>query len=195
MTTQVQPRTDKMVRLALQADGVVCTLAGGAFVLGAGALSPLLGVESPLLLLFGVVTLVYGLAVLYFANRPTIDPRVPMATVTINIVLVALCIFLLVADPLTLTDPGKWVTLMLLDSVAIFGIRSKWLWRSFVCRMCKYFRWFTTILLFLRNTAWPLASPSGPNLLNGPLRHPFPNHPNRHQQQGRDGGQLKADGR
>lgn len=122
MTTQTQPRTDKTVRLALQADGVVCTLAGGAFVLGAGVVSPLLGVDTPLLLLFGVVTLVYGLAVLYLGNRPTIDPRVPMATVTINLVLLILCIFLLVADPLTMADPGKWVTLMLADSVAIFGI-------------------------------------------------------------------------
>src|SRR5690606_6827958 len=77
-------------------------------------------------------------------------------------------------------------------SVAIFGIRSKWLWRSFVCRMCKYFRWFTTILLFPRNTAWPLASPSGPNLLNGPLRDPFPNHPNRHQQQGQAQGDEQS---
>lgn len=121
--TTVQRQNNQVVRRALQADGVFCTLLGGVLTLGAGAIGGLLGIEeTTIVLLFGIVTFFYGIGVLFFSDPAWIDPRLPMVTVALNAILVVLFLYLLVADPFGFTDIGKWAALILADGAAILAI-------------------------------------------------------------------------
>lgn len=122
MTAQAQSNQTSMVQRALQTDGIVSTISGAVFALGAGILSPIVGVESEIVLIFGLLTLVYGIGVFVLSNRTPVDPRLPVVISALNALFVALCVGLLIADPFAFTTEGKWVLLILADAVAAFAI-------------------------------------------------------------------------
>ncbi len=125
MTAQVQSNytSTSMIQRALQTDGIVSSISGVVFTLGAGILSPIVGVESPeIVLIFGLLILVYGLGVYMLSRSTPVEPRLAITIIALNALFVALCGGLLIADPFTFTTEGKWVLLILADVVVALGI-------------------------------------------------------------------------
>jgi len=123
MASQTYISNDRVVRRALQADGAICTVGGVIFTVGAGAISTLAGVEPPELTLFmGLFLLVYGVILYALASRAPLDPRLPITIIGLNAVSAILSILFLIADPLTFTTAGNWITLILADVVIVLGI-------------------------------------------------------------------------
>jgi hypothetical protein len=122
MTAQAQSNNMSMVQRALQTDGIVSSISGAVFTLGAGILSPIVGVESEIVLIFGVLILIYGISVYVLSNRTPVEARLAATIIGLNALFVALCAGLLIADPFTLTTEGKWLLLILADVVAALGI-------------------------------------------------------------------------
>jgi hypothetical protein len=122
MTAQAQSNQTSMVQRALQTDGIVSSISGAVFTLGAGILSPIVGVESEIVLIFGLLILMYGIGVYVLSNRTPVEVRLAATIIGLNAVFVALCVGLLIADPFTLTTEGKWVLLILADVVVALGI-------------------------------------------------------------------------
>lgn len=122
MTAQAQFNNTSMVQRALQVDGIVSSLSGAVFTLGAGILSPIVGADSEIVLIFGLLILVYGLGVFFLSNRTPVEPRLVITIISLNAAFVVLCVGLLIADPFTLTTEGNWTLLILADVVAALGI-------------------------------------------------------------------------
>jgi hypothetical protein len=122
--TQATPtKPTSMIQRALQTDGVVSTLTGLIFTFGAGILSPIVGVEQPeIVLIFGLLIVLYGVGVFTLSNRTPLPSLMPVTIIVGNVIFVALCIGLLVADPFTFTTEGKWILLILADAVALLAI-------------------------------------------------------------------------
>jgi hypothetical protein len=111
-----------MVQRALQVDGIVSSLSGAVFTLGAGMLSPIVGADSEIVMIFGLLILAYGLGVFFLSNRTPVEPRLAITIISLNAAFVVLCAGLLIADPFTLTTEGNWILLILADVVAALGI-------------------------------------------------------------------------
>jgi hypothetical protein len=123
VASQTYLSNDGVVRRALQTDGLVCIAAGAVFTLGAGAISTLAGVEPPeLTLFFGLFLLVYGVILYALASRTPLDRRLLIIIIGLNAVSAVLSLLFLIADPLTFTTAGKWITFMLADVVTVLGI-------------------------------------------------------------------------
>ena len=123
MATQTLSSNTQTAQRASQADGLLCAVSGAVFTLGAGAISTLAGFESPaFLLILGIGLLVYGLGILYMAKRQPVDRRLPMALLLGNISWIIASILFLIADPFTLSNEGRWLTIILADIVGVMAI-------------------------------------------------------------------------
>lgn len=124
MATQAMESTSvRFMRRSLQVDGLVSAGFGLALTLGAGVVSSITGIEvSSFVLAVGLVALLYGAGLAYLSLFRAIDARLGAMIVALNIVWVLASWYLLLADPLTLTNEGRWFVLLQGDLVGAFAI-------------------------------------------------------------------------
>ena len=113
----------RFVRRALQVDGLVSAGFGLLLTLGAGVVGSITGIEATgFILVVGLVALVYGAGLLYLSFYGGIDRQLLPVIVALNVVWVVGSLYLLIADPFTLTNEGRWFVLLQGDLVGAFAI-------------------------------------------------------------------------
>lgn len=126
MATQTQTLTrssSSLLQRALLVDGVGCIASGLLFTLGASPISDFAGVTNPVItLVLGLVVLAYGVSVFIPALRGGDLRRAGWWAVIVNDLSLLLCIFELAANPLPLTDAGRWIVVLLAAFVGIIGV-------------------------------------------------------------------------
>jgi hypothetical protein len=125
MTTKTFPvqSSSTLLQRALLVDGVACIASGLIFTLGASPISALAGVpDSAMTFIMGLLVLLYGVSVFIPGLRGGNLRRAGWWGVIVNDVSTLLCIFLLAANPLPLTDIGRVIVILLGLFVAGIGI-------------------------------------------------------------------------
>jgi hypothetical protein len=123
MTAVMQQDKAGLLRTTLKFNSVFSTVSGAVFVVGAGALASFMGVEQPILLAaLGIGVLIFAFIVYRIASETLLDAKKGMVILILDIVWVVGSALLLFADPLTLTNEGKWLVLIVADIVGIFAI-------------------------------------------------------------------------
>ena len=124
MATQtLEPVAVRFMRRALQVDGIVTAGFGVLLTLGAGVVGTISGIESTgFVQAAGLASLVYGLLVLYVSMSRNLDSRLPPVFVVINALWELGSLYVLLADPFTMTNEGRWFVLLQGDLVVAFAI-------------------------------------------------------------------------
>lgn len=120
--TQSLSASSNLLQRALLVDGASCIASGGVFTLAASPLASFTGVpDAGLVVAFGLILIAYGVSVFLPGMRGGDLRRVGWWAVIANDVSFLLALFLLVANPLPLTDAGKWLVALLGLLVAVLG--------------------------------------------------------------------------
>ncbi|MFN8373475.1 MAG: hypothetical protein U0694_11450 [Anaerolineae bacterium] len=123
MATVLQQDTAALLRNTLKANVFASTLSGAVMIVGAGALAPFMGIDHPAyLVVLGIGILMFAFAVFRIASEKPLDARKGQIIFVLDVVWVVGSILLLLADPLTFTNEGKWVVLILADIVGMLAL-------------------------------------------------------------------------
>ncbi len=123
MATVLQQDKSSLLRNTLKGNALFSVVSGAAFLLGAGALASLMGVDQPILLaVLGVGVIGFAFAVFYVANQTPLDSNKGRIILVMDILWVVGSVLLLIADPLSFTNEGKWAVLIIADIVGVFAI-------------------------------------------------------------------------
>lgn len=111
----------RLLRFALNLDGVATGGTGLLMLALAGVLDSLLGPSTAMLLGLGAFFVVYGAVVLWIGTRPVINRRAATAVAVVNLLWTVDTLVVVLADLLTLTTLGTVVALGLAAVTACFG--------------------------------------------------------------------------
>ena len=122
-TINTKTHTITTAQWAVEADGAFCVLLGLLFLLDANRVSQFMGVQSSTVTAgLGGVTLLYGVGLFYDAFKGLVNGRLLRVLMTLDFVGAVATIIFLVVAPTALSTEGRWVTLILADVMAAFGI-------------------------------------------------------------------------
>ena len=125
MATQIRtlPTQATTAQRAVQADGIFCMIAGAVSTVGSGPISTMIGLNSstPILIL-GLILLAYGGELFWLAMTNRLTQGILKGIIALDVIWVVASLLLLVADPFTFTDAGKWLVFIASDIVLAFGI-------------------------------------------------------------------------
>jgi hypothetical protein len=122
MTTVMQRDNTSFLRNTLKGNAIFSIISGGAFALGSSVLAPFMGMDNPLLLLvLGIGVVIFGASVWRIANG-SLNAQQGIAIMVLDVIWVLGSILLLIADPFTFTNEGKWAVLIVADIVGVFAI-------------------------------------------------------------------------
>jgi hypothetical protein len=123
MATQTLFSSNTLLRRVLQADGLICAAFGLLLTFGASPVASFMGVSSTVpILALGLIMAVYGVGLFVLASRETIDRRLPIIVIMLNIAWVIGSAIVLAADLFGLTTGGRWAILFIADAVALLAI-------------------------------------------------------------------------
>ena len=123
MATVMQQDKGSLLRNTLKVNALASGGTGVISLVGANVLAPFLGVDSPVLLMaLGVGLLIFAAGVFRSAIETPLDANKGKIIFVLDIVWVVGSWLLLMADPLTFTNEGKWIVLILADIVAVFAV-------------------------------------------------------------------------
>jgi hypothetical protein len=123
MATVMQQDKSALLRNTLKVNALASAVSGLLFFLGSAALAPLMSVDSPILLgAIGVSVVVFAFGVFLVFQETPLDVRKARIIFALDILWVVGSILLLIADPLTLSNEGKWIVLILADAVGVFAV-------------------------------------------------------------------------
>ncbi len=115
-------RVSTLPRLALQADGAVCTALGAALVLGASPISAFTGLPLAATLGLGIALVPYGVGLFLRARRHA-DRRMLLTIAALNAVWVVASALMLLEGWPVLTTGGSWtvgiLALLVADIAAV----------------------------------------------------------------------------
>lgn len=121
--TQTLASSPSLLQRALLVDGAGCITSGLLFTVGANPISNFAGVPNPIItLMLGLVVLAYGVSVFIPGLRRGDLRGVGWWGVIVNDLSLLLCIFVLAANPLPLTDAGRWIVVLLAAFVGVIGV-------------------------------------------------------------------------
>lgn len=121
--TQTLPAQSSTAHRAVQADSIFCMISGAAFTFGAGAISSLIGLDSAAPILFiGLIVLLCGVGAFWFTSSRPVPRWLVIAAIFVNIDWLIGSAVLLAADPLSFTNEGKWLVLIIADIVAVLAM-------------------------------------------------------------------------
>ena len=122
-TINTKMHTGTMAQWAVEVDGSFCVLLGLLFLLDANRVSQFMGVQSSTVIgVLGGVTILYGVGLFYDAFKGLVNGRLLRVLMTLDFVGAVATIIFLVVAPTALSTEGRWVTLILADVMAAFGI-------------------------------------------------------------------------
>src|SRR3954451_13965167 len=111
-TMHVSPETPVQIdrgRMALRADGAVCTIAGAVALIGCGPISDLLGINATApLAAIGTGTLLYGLWLLW-RTRSTVPRALVRIIALANVVWVVVSVVMLELGTPAFSRAGAWL--------------------------------------------------------------------------------------
>ncbi len=132
MATQTFPQAAQptLLRRALQADGVFCTLSGLLLIADAGPIAALIGVSQPwILTVLGVDLLIYAALLFLAARRTPIVRWHAQAFMAADVIWVLASVVLVLGGLLPLTTFGFWAVLGVADIAAVLGALKYIGWR------------------------------------------------------------------
>jgi hypothetical protein len=124
MAAQTLPHIDRwpLLRRALQADGIFCTLSGLLLLVDSGPLATLIGASQPwVLMVLGVDLLIYAALLFLAARRTPIVRWHAIAFLAADVAWVLASLALVLGGLLSLTTFGFWAVLGVADVVAVLG--------------------------------------------------------------------------
>jgi hypothetical protein len=123
MATVMQQDKAALLRNTLKVNALASGGSGLIMLVGANILAPFMSVDNPMLLMaLGVGLLIFAAGVFRSAIETPLDANKGKIIFVLDIVWVVGSWLLLMADPLTLTNEGKWIVLILADIVAVFAV-------------------------------------------------------------------------
>jgi hypothetical protein len=123
MATQTLSPSNNLLRRALQGDGLTTAAFGLLLTFGASPVASFMGVNNALpILALGLILAVYGAGLFVLASRETIDRRLPIIVIELNVAWVMGSAIVLAADLFGLTTGGRWGVLIVADLVALLTI-------------------------------------------------------------------------
>jgi hypothetical protein len=123
MATQTLSPSHNLLRRALQTDGLSTAAVGLLLTFGAGPIASFMGVSSAVpILVLGLILAVYGVGLFVLASRETIDRRLPIIVIELNVAWVIGSAIVLAADLFGLTTGGRWGILLVADAVVLLTI-------------------------------------------------------------------------
>lgn len=124
MTTIAQPtHRDNLLRNALRANAAFCSASALLAIFGAGLLTNFLGAGTNIFFMgLGVLLLLHA-AILYVATTQSTLPRnIAWYAIVGDVAWVLASAAILLTDAFSLSDGGKWATLIVADIVLVFAI-------------------------------------------------------------------------
>lgn len=123
MATVMQQDKAARLRNTLKVNALASGGSGLIMLVGANVLAPFMSVDNAALLMaLGVGLLIFAAGVFRSAIETPLDANKGKIIFALDIVWVVGSWLLLMADPLTLTNEGKWIVLILADIVALFAV-------------------------------------------------------------------------
>jgi hypothetical protein len=123
MATVMQQDKSALLRNTLKVNALASAVSGLVFFLGSGVLAPFMGVDSPILLgVLGVGVVIFAVGVFLVFQEQPISVRKGSIIFVLDVIWVVGSILLLIVDPLTFSNEGKWIVLILADIVGIFAV-------------------------------------------------------------------------
>ena len=114
-------RSDRLLRRALQGNGIFSALCGLDVIIASALFAESLGIPGPLLLGVGLALLPYGAALWWVATRPTVDRRLALTATVLDGLWVLLSAGALWLGWLPLTNLGWWAVLIVGLAVLVFA--------------------------------------------------------------------------
>lgn len=121
--TTHQSNHDSLLRNALRANAAFCSASALLAIFGAGMLVSFLGAGTSLFFIGLGILLILHAAILYYATTQGAIPRaLAWYAIAGDVGWVIASAGLLLTDAFGLSDAGKWVTLIVADTVLVFAI-------------------------------------------------------------------------
>lgn len=112
-----------LLRNALRGNALFSGFSGMVSVFAAQSLAAFTGLQEPLVfIVIGVVLILFALDLIWIASRESIDRRFVWAVIILDIAWVAGSAIILLLDLIPLTVAGRWTTILLAETVAVFAI-------------------------------------------------------------------------
>jgi hypothetical protein len=125
MTTQTTFRAARptLLRRALQGNAIFSAITGAIMIFEAGPLATWLGLNLAVVLVAaGVILILYALGLFQLARGKSVDRRLAVAAIFLDLAWVAGSAIILLTGVLSLTVAGKWTVGLVADVVAVFAI-------------------------------------------------------------------------
>ncbi len=120
-----------LLRQALRSNGLFSGISGLILLLGASSIAQLTGLSMPAIRMgLGGVLVLYGAGLLWHTGRESIDRRLALAAVLLDLLWVAGSIILLLKGGTILTTAGRWTVALIAEAVGGFAALQLYgLWR------------------------------------------------------------------
>jgi hypothetical protein len=112
-TTSVSPSrsrsSSRLLRFALQADGIFEMLLGLAMLIEAGPLTTIFALSTPEFFGSGIVCVLYSVALFWFATRQMLSRPFALLTIMLNVVWVLGSIIAIATNLFPFTETTRWI--------------------------------------------------------------------------------------